>query len=206
MKSHRTRTQESARPGSESGYSLLELLVSVAILMIVSGTALEGVFRLTKVSQTVANRVEMHSGVRNATELLQQEVGQAGRIALPNLVQLSAAVTLTGVSSTVALKAVDAAGNTVNSANPTSGMFVGEQLLIGTGGTEETVALTALDPSNKTITAVFTTTHLANAPLGVYGGFAYGVIPKTNANGSAFTNGSTGSVMKIVGDINGDGN
>src|SRR3954463_11288792 len=76
---------------SESGYSLLELLVSVAILMIVSGTALEGVFRLTKVSQTVSNRVEMHSGVRNATELLQQEVGQAGRIALPHTVQLSAA-------------------------------------------------------------------------------------------------------------------
>ena len=50
-------------------------------MAIVSGTALEGVFRLTKVNQTVSNRTEMHSGVRNATELLQQEVGQAGRIA-----------------------------------------------------------------------------------------------------------------------------
>src|SRR5215204_4652972 len=77
---------------SESGYTLIELMISVAILMVVSGTALDGVFRLTKVNQTVSNRTQMHSGVRNATELLQQEVGQAGRVALPHTVRLGGAV------------------------------------------------------------------------------------------------------------------
>jgi len=203
MKSHRTRTQESARPGSESGYSLLELLVSVAILMIVSGTALEGVFRLTKVSQTVSNRVEMHSGVRNATELLQQEVGQAGRIALPHTVQLSAAAS--AGPATVALKSVDAAGNTITTANPTDSLFVGEQLTVGAGANEETVKVTAVDTTNKTVTATFAFAHAGNAPVNVYGGFAYGVVPKLNSDGTTFTNGSTGSVMKIFGDINSDG-
>ena len=142
-----------ARFRNESGYSLLELLVSVAILTIVSGTALEGVFRLSKVSQTIANRVEMHSGVRNATELLQQEVGQAGRIALPHIVQLQNAV---GIGSfPVVIKAVDAAGNTVSTENPTDSMFVGERLVVDAGTQSETATVTAVDTSNKTFTATF---------------------------------------------------
>lgn len=190
---------------SEAGYSLLELLVSIAILTIISGTALEGVFRLSKVSQTVSNRVEMHSGVRNATELLQQEVGQAGRVALVNTVQLQNAVAI-GIAPVV-VKAVDAAGNTITTAgvNPTDGMFVGEQVVVDAGTQAETVTITAYDKNSKTFTANFELTHAANAPVTVAGGFAYGVVPRFNANGGTFTNGSTGSVMKIVGDINADG-
>src|SRR5262245_15318539 len=129
----KTRRQAS----TDAGYTLLELLISIAILMIVAGTAMDGVFRLTKVSQTVSNRVEMHSGVRNATELLQQEVGQAGRIALPHTVQLSAAVS--AGPGTVVVKSVDAAGNTVTTANPTDSLFMGEQLTVDAGANEETV-------------------------------------------------------------------
>lgn len=170
----------------ESGYSLLEMLVSVALLTIVSGTVLEGIFRLTKVSATIANRTAMHSGVRNATELLQQEVGQAGRIALP------AAVTLTD--------AVAAAGTNEISVSSVSGMFVGEKLVVGTGANEETVTLTDVDTTNSEITAVFLMAHPSGAPVNVYGGFASGVVPTTA------TNGSTGSVLKIFGDVNSDGN
>jgi prepilin-type N-terminal cleavage/methylation domain-containing protein len=183
---------------SESGYTLIELMVSVAILLIVSGTVLNGVFRLTKTNQTVANRTEMHSGVRNATELLQQEVGQAGRIAFPNTVQLAADVA--AGNTTVLVKAVDSAGATISTVNATTGMFVGEQVVVDTGSNEETVTITAVNTTNKQITAVFTLAHAASAPINVYGGFAYGVVPTT------VTNGSTGSVMKIFGDINSDGN
>ena len=42
--------------------------------------------------RTVWNRTEMHSSVRGATELLQQEVGQAGLVALPGAVALTGAV------------------------------------------------------------------------------------------------------------------
>ena len=58
---------------NEHGYSMIELLVSLVILMIISGTVMDGVLRLTRTNQTVANRSEMHAGVRNVTELLQAE-------------------------------------------------------------------------------------------------------------------------------------
>ena len=183
---------------TESGYTLIELMISVAILMIVSSTALDGVFRLTKVNQTVSNRTQMHSGVRNATELLQQEVGQAGRVALPNTVRLGGAVV--AGPATVLVNAVDNAGNILGSKNGTNGMFVNEQLVIDTGANEETVTVTGLNPTNKQITATFALAHASGVPINVYGGFAHGVVP------TSVTNGSTGSVLKMIGDINSDGN
>ncbi len=184
-------------PRDEAGYTLIELMVSVAIMTIVSATALDGVFKLTKVNQTVTNRTEMHAGVRNATELLQQEVGQAGRIALPNLVQLGAGVA--PGAATVLVNAVDANGTTLTSVNGTTSMFIGEQVVIDTGINEETVALTGVNSANKQITATFAMAHAAGAPISVYGGFGYGVVPTTLANGS------TSTVLKLVGDINSDG-
>ena len=148
--------------------------------------------------RTVWNRTEMHSGIRGATELLQQEVGQAGRVALPNLVQLSTAVATSGVA-TVTVKAVNSAGATISSAKGTDSMFVGERLVVDAGSKEETVTVTAVNTTNQQFTASFLNSHAANAPVSVRGGFAYGVIPQT------ITNGSTGSVLKIVGDINDDG-
>jgi prepilin-type N-terminal cleavage/methylation domain-containing protein len=171
----------------QDGFSLIEMMVSVAVLTIVSTTALTGVMNLTKTSSTVSNRTEMHAGVRNATELLQQEVGQAGRIVLPAPATLGGAVA-TG-ASTVA----------VTSAAGVSGMFVGEQLVVGTGGAQETVTLTAVNTAPPQITAIFFNTHAAGEPINVYGGFAAGVVPKSAANGS------TDWVLKIFGDINGTG-
>jgi hypothetical protein len=182
---------------------MLELLVSMTIMMIVSGTVMEGVFRLTKQGQTISNRSEMHAGVRNATELLQQEVGQAGRVSFPNRLQLASGVTaaaLLAANQTVTLKAVDSAGTTISSAVPTKSMFVGEQVVVDAGNNAETVTITSINPTWNTFTAVFTTTHAVNAPVAVYGGIRQGIIP-TNV-----VSGSTGSVLKMVGDINSDGN
>jgi hypothetical protein len=182
----------------EAGYSLMELMVSMAVLMIVSGTALDGVFRLTRTSATISNRTSMHSGVRNATELLQQEVGQAGRVALPHSVRLANGVA--SGAATVSVQAVDASGNVLTNESGVDGMFVGEKLVIGTGTTEETVALTGVNTSTHEITATFLYSHAAASPVYVYGGFGYGVVPSTIANGSS------GSSLKIFGDINSDGN
>ena len=43
---------------------------------------------MTQLNNTVTNRSAMFAGVRNATALLQQEVGQAGRVTLPAAVTL----------------------------------------------------------------------------------------------------------------------
>jgi hypothetical protein len=163
------------------------MTIAVAVLMIVSSTVMDGVLRLGRVHSSVSNRSEMHSGVRNATELLQQEVGQAGRISLPGSVTMLGTVALAG-TTTVALSSTD-------------GMFVGQHLVIDTGVNEETVTVTAVDPLANTITATFAGTHLlAGVPVTVQGGFAAGIVPTTMANGSS------GTVLKIFGDINDDGN
>lgn len=182
---------------------MLELLVSMAIMMIVSGTVMEGVFRLTKQGQTISNRSEMHAGVRNATELLQQEVGQAGRVGFPNRLQLVSALTAADLltsNQTVTVKAVDSSGATISGAVPTKSMFVGEQVVVDAGNNAETVTITSINSTWNTFTAVFTMVHAANAPVAVYGGIRQGIIP-TNV-----VSGSTGSVLKMVGDINSDGN
>ncbi|MGE0448588.1 MAG: type II secretion system protein J [Vicinamibacterales bacterium] len=183
---------------SQHGFSLIELVVAISIFLVVSAAVLDGLMNVSKVSATVANRTQMHAGVRNATELLQQEVGQAGRVALPNRVRLAAAAAQG--NATVALEAIDAAGNVLNSASAVKSMFVGEKLVVGTGSVEETVTLTGVNALTNQITAAFAWSHAIHEPIQVYGGFASGVVP-TNA-----TNGSTGSVLKMFGDVNSDGN
>jgi prepilin-type N-terminal cleavage/methylation domain-containing protein len=167
-----------------AGFSLVELMVSMTVLLVVSSIVVSGTMDISFLGRKMTNRSDMNSGVRNATALLQQEVGQAGRVSLP------APVTLVGTTGI---------GNFTVAVTSTDGMFVGENLLVGSGTSEETVTVTAMDPDADTITADFIVAHPAGSRVDVTGGFAGGVIP-TN-----MVNGSTGSVLKIVGDVNGDG-
>jgi prepilin-type N-terminal cleavage/methylation domain-containing protein len=179
---------------SDSGFSLVELLISMGIVLLIVGAVTNGLLQTTTTTRMTWNRTEMHSGVRGVTELLQQEVGQAGFVSLPNgPVQLSAAITVTG-SQNVNLSSA-------------AGMFVGEKLIIDAGcadalipctTNEETVAITAL--AGNQITANFTLLHPLNAPVTVGGGFSSGIVP------TGMLNGSTGSLLKLYGDINSDGN
>ncbi len=191
MKSVRTHSGEGGlvppKPNGEGGFTMIELLVSTAVLLVVSGIVVGSTMDMTRLGQKMTNRSDMHSGVRNATALLQQEVGQAGRVSLP------APVTLTGATGIGVFTVA------VTPPNTTDGMFVGEHLIVGTGAIEETVTLTAVDTGADTITANFAFAHAAGAPVAATGGFSAGVIPTTMANGS------TGNVLKIVGDVNGDG-
>ena len=84
-----------ARPRSEAGFTLIELIVSVGVLLVVSSIVTNALLQMTQAQTTIWNRTEMHSGIRGATELLQQEVGQAGRISLPGIVTLDAPVNAT---------------------------------------------------------------------------------------------------------------
>ena len=179
-----SRRSLGAKRASEGGFTLIELLVSTAVLLVVSGIIVGSTIDMTRLGQKMTNRSDMHSGVRNATALLQQEVGQAGRVSLP------APVTLVGATGI---------GVFSPAVSDTEGMFIGEHLIVGTGATEETVTLTAVDTAADTITANFAFAHVAGASVAATGGFSAGVIPTTMANGS------TGNVLKIVGDVNGDG-
>jgi prepilin-type N-terminal cleavage/methylation domain-containing protein len=177
------------RPGTraDDGFTLIELMITMFVLLVVSGLVVGSTMDLARLGQTMTNRADMHSGLRNATALLQQEVGQAGRVSLPGTPTLTQAI------------AVGAGVATVN-VSSVAGMFIGEKLTIDTGANEETVTLTGVDTGNNQITATFSLAHIVGTRLDASGGFSAGIVPTTMVNGS------TGTVLKIVGDINSDGN
>jgi prepilin-type N-terminal cleavage/methylation domain-containing protein len=176
---------------SERGFTLIELLVSMAVILIVSGIVVGSTMDMTRLGQKMTNRSDMHSGVRNATALLQQEVGQAGRVSLPGSLTLAGATGIGSFSPNIQSLIDGVVGTS------TEGLFVGEHVIVGSGATEETVTLTAVGANS--ITADFAFAHAVGERVMATGGFSAGVIPTT------MTNGSTGNVMKIVGDVNGDG-
>lgn len=178
----------------QRGMSLLELLAGLTVMLIVGGAVIQGMFSVVKTQGTISNRTEMHASVRSATELIEQELTQAGRVTLgTNPVFLGAAITT--VASPAVAQSVTLSESGIT--DFTTVMFVGELLTVDTGTNRETVTLTAV--STAGITAVFNFTHLLGAPVVVMGGFANGVIP------NGITNGSDGFNLKIFGDINGDG-
>ena len=218
--------------GSQGGFSLIELMVVLAILLTVSATVMTLMFHMTMTQGSITNRTEMHSSVRSATEILQQEISQAGRATLPT--QNSYTLTGTGISCTPPPPAlpgtylVCGAGTsaTLTVIPDVAEFFVGEKVRIGPDASDpeaktETVQLTGVDTSANTITAVFQDAHAAGAAVSVVGGFAAGIVPFYTASNTAkflrmsgssavvetvtSGTGSTGSVLKLFGDINDDG-
>jgi prepilin-type N-terminal cleavage/methylation domain-containing protein len=188
----------------EAGFSLIEIMISMAVMLIIAGAATTALLKMGTTQATIWNRTQMHSGIRGATEVLQQEVGQAGRISLPGTVTLTSAIAAAGTSSPIVSSAV--------------GMFVGQKLTIDAAcsdtatpcaSNQEVVTVTACTSASnaacttggsESFTAVFGKPHPNLAPVQALGGFHAGIVPE------ATTNGSTEAVLKLFGDINGDGN
>jgi type II secretory pathway pseudopilin PulG len=189
-----------AMHASQSGFSLLETMVALAVLIAVGGIMMTGMTQMIKTQATLGNRTEMHTSVRSATELLTQEIGQAGKVSFPAPVTLSGAAGLNANSISV---------------SSSSGMFAGEQLVLdagtnagGTaaGGTEwVTIAPNGVSGTTITLTKNLIYSHLQGAPINVYGAFASGIVPPTMTCGNNPC-GSSATVLKLYGDINGDGN
>jgi type II secretory pathway pseudopilin PulG len=207
-----------ARP--ELGFSLLELIVATTVLLVVSSIFTSGLMQVTRHQQTVWNRTEMHSGVRSATELLQQEIGQAGRIALPvSPVTLQTAVVIPagtvpcvevfgggwsgGVTATVTLSSV---------AGMWAGTNNGIRLTVLDGDSSETIVVQTRNAGTNAVTACFSRSHAVGAPLAALGGFGEGIVGPSPAyttpwstTPGTYTNGSDANRLKLFGDVNGDG-
>jgi prepilin-type N-terminal cleavage/methylation domain-containing protein len=213
----------------QAGFTLIEMMVALIVLLAVSGIVMSGMVQMMKTQGTIANRTEMHTSVRSATELLQQEIGQAGKISLPT----PPAGTVWAMTTPVVVpKDIPVTQQvTFNVVSPTSGLpalFEGEWVTVDTGLSKETVQLTC--PAGKgncpftsnTWQATFLFTHtpitliptaVVGVPISVPGAFSTGIVPPqagvlTNppAGYQGYPNGSTGTVLKLYGDINGDGN
>ncbi|SRR6266404_847664 len=189
----------------EAGFTLLETLVAMAVLLAVGAIVLYGTIQMTRTQGTISNRTEMHTSVRSATELLQQEIGQAGRVSPPLNSTGTAAAVMTLNTAVVVVNAPVTASVGISPSTAAAGLYNGEYLVVDTtdllgNALQETVQITCSNPCASPITATFNNSHAIGAPIRVQGSFAYGIVPPSVTNGSDATH------LKLFGDVNGDGN
>jgi prepilin-type N-terminal cleavage/methylation domain-containing protein len=167
------------RPGREDGFSLIELMVSLAVMLVIAGSALAALNYIQKVYVSQQMQADMHAGLRGSFELLTQEIGQAGSLGFTPQT-ISSGVTGGSTAQTVTLSSA-------------ANIFVGELLTVDTGSSQEVVQVTALPGTNQ-VTGVFLQNHSSGAPVLAFGVFPQGVLSTSTANS-----------LQLFGDINADG-
>jgi prepilin-type N-terminal cleavage/methylation domain-containing protein len=170
-----------ALPLKKTGFSLLELLASISILLVIAGGAFSALSYYQRMYQVTELAADMHDSTRSAMDLMAQEIGQAGLLssASSQVTTLGAAVTGSGTVQSVAFTSA-------------SSVFVGEKLTVDVGSNQELVAVTAKSSNN--VTGIFGKNHTNAAVVNASGIFPQGVLTTSNAN-----------QLQLVGDINGDG-
>ena len=166
------------RPGACQGFSLVELLIALAIMLLVTGGAFALMVSYQRSYASNVLQSNLHAGLRSATDLLAQEVSQAGLLSFAPTT-LTAAVTGGASAQTV-------------SVGSTAGMFIGEKLLIDVGTSQETVTITGVGSS--TVTAIIPRTHASGALVAAVGVFPQGILSS-----------STATQLRMFGDINANG-
>ena len=126
-------------------------MISLGILLTISAFVMRGTLDMSSLNTKQSNRSEIHAAIRNATSLLQQEVGQAGRLAFP--------------APVTAPNAIPSGDQWVIVTPSVTNMFVGMKLeVVGKGASgdiEEIVTVTTVDAGNSRIRAAFTLAYLA---------------------------------------------
>src|SRR6476659_10829441 len=67
-------------PKTNNGFSLLDLLVSLTVMLMITGAALGVLSRAVQMYSGQQMQAEMHAGLRSTFELMTQEIGQAGAL------------------------------------------------------------------------------------------------------------------------------
>jgi prepilin-type N-terminal cleavage/methylation domain-containing protein len=161
------------------GFSLIELLISLAIMLIVSGSAFTLLSYYQKSYISMGQRSDIHSTIRAAMALMTQEITQAG--------------SLGGTTRTIH----DAVTKDTNQQSVTldpsaDGIFDKEKLVVGTGTLQEIVEVQS--HTSTSITGIFAQDHAAGTTVMAVGVFPEGILPS-----------SSGTQLRLVGDLNGDG-
>ncbi len=160
------------------GFSLIDLLVSLSV----SIALVAGLLMITSSYQNtysaLQNGSDLQRRLRGATELLQQEIGQAGYFGLAPRV-LQAAVAPGPDAQHVAVSSVDS-------------LFAGARLYVGTGPARELIEVEAV--GDGTLLAKFSKSHNSGSPVLAAGLLPEGILPS-----------SSSSELRLLGDINGEG-
>lgn len=194
----------------DGGFSLVELLISLAVLLTVSAAAFLLLNQNQKVYLSTSNNATMYTTVRSAAELISQEIGQAGSLC-------GLATSATGCGTTTVHTAVSS--GTILSLDPQTALFLfpGEKLTLDPNSQSKevvqiAVSANAVNLATGTITLQSTTpvtkTHSVGAYVTARGAFPQGVLSPGYPNVVATPTplqGSQPTKLMMYGDINGDG-
>jgi type II secretory pathway pseudopilin PulG len=170
----------------EDGFTLMELLVVLVILIPVLG-AVVGVFSVA-VNQHASEQssIEANQDARGGLEMMTLEIAQAGAHG-----DRSTATTFAMAASTVEQAA---------SVTSSSGFTIGDYADVGTGAENEIVKVTAVNTGS--ISGIFRVGHAAGAPVRLFAQpYLTGVI---SSAGLGADSSATTTRLKIFGDMNDD--
>ncbi len=177
---------------TDSGFSLLETMVCLLILIPIMGAAVE--FFAVGVDQhtTEQSSIDMNQEVRAGFELMTMELAQAGSH------DSSGAVSTTATGTIQVPSAAEQSLTVASSA----GINIGDYVYVDSGANQEFVEMTGIAAGS--LTGVFRTQHLAaGVPVRLFAlPYTQGVIPPANAGRDAAI---PVGVIRFFGDINGDG-
>src|SRR5579859_7928875 len=176
------------------GFSLLELMVSIAILLVITGATFSVMSSYQRSYGTTQLKADMYMNLRGVSELMAQEIGQAG-------------LKITRTYPQAQLNGPVAGGAFGTVPVTTSiGMVAGNQVLVDQGQpTQETVTLTAVTTGVPgSVSAFFGQAHTSGATITLVdqGVYANGVLPFSPVAAPVSTTGSTPSTLELFGDIN----
>jgi pilin/secretion family protein with methylation motif len=149
----------------KGGFSLLELMASVAILMVVGGAVFSLLAYYQKAYGTTRLKADMYDDVRGAVELMSQEIGQTGMVSLPY--------------PTLTVAVTGGAGARTVTVSSSTGMVSAQIVTIDTGVAAENVTLTAV--GTGTITGIFTKNHSIGTSVYAPPTLAGAVVANTSA-------------------------
>jgi len=175
------------RASQEHGFSLLEMLISLAVLAVIMGAAVELVRIAVNQHDSEQNAVDTNQGALTGLQLMTMEIAQAGSHGDHET------TTSAGITATVEPQTV--------SVSSSAGFTTGDYISVGIGSNSELVKIT--DTASNSITGIFRTAHDSGIPVRLFAlPYLKGVIPPAGlgANSSA-----TVTALKFFGDMNSDG-
>lgn len=208
----------------QSGFTLLEMLVALAIFLVVAGGVISALIASQRTQRRSEISVALEQNMRAALELMAQEVSQAGL--QPSGVDgdglgLPLATVKPSVCSTAGAICIATGTSVPVQVTTVAGLYVGEWVRVDadpgpdcyTSSTKscESLSIQSIDSTTNTITfASVTKSHVAQAigstvyPTPIYGMGTYpqGILP----SGTTASGGSTPTQLEMFGDLNGAGN
>jgi Tfp pilus assembly protein PilW len=177
-----------SRIRSQDGFSLIELMVSILILIPVMAAALSLFSVGVRQQASEQTSVDANQEARSGLEMMSMEIAQAGSHGDRST------VTTSSVSASTSPQAVSVAAS--------AGFTAGDWVDVDTGSNLETVQLTAV--GDGTLSAVFRVAHASGVPVRLFAlPFINGIIPPPGlgADSSAAV-----TTLRFFGDMVGDSN